>query len=474
MGSIAQSRIQALLDEGSFVEIGKLVTARNTDFNLNETETPGDGVITGYGTIDGNLVYVYGQDNSVLNGTIGEMHARKISKLYDMAMAVGAPVVALLNSGGMRLQEGTDALEAFGSIYQKQSLASGIIPQISAIFGTSGGGLAVTAGLSDFVFIEEGKGKLFVNSPNAIKGNTISKLDTSDALFQSEKTGIIDDIGDEAAILQKIRMLISMLPLNNSDEMAIVKETDDLNRLLINPIGSMEDSSILLTQIADNGTFFECKKHYAKDMVTGFIKLNGMTIGAVANRTKIYDENAQAVDNFEAALSTRGARKAASFVTFCDAFEIPVLTLTNVEGFEASKCAEKNLARAAAELTKAFANATIPKINVVVGKAFGSAYVTMNSKSLGADQVFAWPDAQIGMMDAKMAVKIMYPEADAKKLKENETKYQDLQNSPVSAARRGYVDAIIAPEETRKYLIGAFEMLFTKRIDAPYKKHDAK
>ncbi|HIW20467.1 MAG TPA: carboxyl transferase [Candidatus Dorea intestinavium] len=474
MGSMAQSRIQTLLDEGSFVEIGKLVTARNTDFNLNETQTPGDGVITGYGTIDGNLVYIYGQDNSVLNGTIGEMHARKISKLYDMAMTVGAPIVALLNSGGMRLQEGTDALEAFATIYQKQSLASGIIPQISAIFGTSGGGLAVAAGLSDFVFIEKEKGKLFLNSPNAIEGNTIAKFDTSDAKFQSETSGIVDDCEEELKILTNIRTLIGMLPLNNSEEMAIDKESDDLNRLLVNPVGAKEDAAILVAQLADNNQFFECKKHYAKEMVTGFIKLNGMTVGVAANRSKIYDENANEVEKFEETLTVNGAKKAADFVQFCDAFEIPVLTLTNVKGFEASKEAEASLARESAKLTKAFANATVPKINVIIGKAFGSAFTIMNSKSLGADQVFAWPESQIGMMDAAMAAKIMYPQAKGEELAKAKADYDALQNNSESAARRGYVDAIIAPEETRKYLIGAFEMLFTKRIDTPYKKHDAK
>lgn len=474
MGSMAESKIKTLLDEGSFVEIKKAVTARATDFNLNEAETPGDGVVTGYGTIEGNLVYVYSQDESVLNGTIGEMHAKKISNIYDMAMKMGAPVVALIASAGMRLQEGSDALEAFGSIYNSQALASGVIPQITAVFGTCGGGLSIVAGMSDFVFVEEKKGRMFLNSPNAIVGNTIEKEDTSKALFQSESTGVVDAVTSEAQILADIRRLVAMLPLNNSGDMSPFVSADDLNRRLINPLGGMEDSAILLAQIADDNFFFETKKDYARDMVTGFLRLGGMTIGALANRLKKYDENAEVKETYSGALGATAARKAASFVNFCDAFEIPILTLTNVDGFQTTMCAEKNLAREAAKLTGAFASATVPKVNVICGKAFGSAYTVMNSKSLGADMVFAWPNAKIGLMNAQMAAKVMYPEENDKQLKEKAAAYDALQNSPDSAARRGYIDAIIEPEETRKYLIGAFEMLYTKRVDVPFKKHGTK
>ncbi len=467
----AGSRIAELLDAGSFVEIGGAVTARATDFNLQEKDTPADGVITGYGVIDGNLVYVYSQDASVLNGAIGEMHAKKIANLYGMALKMGAPVIGLVDCAGLRLQEATDALDAFGKLYMQQTLASGVIPQITAIFGTCGGGLAVVPALTDFTFMEGTKGRLFVNSPNALPGNEISKCDTSSAEYQSRESGLVDDIGTEAEILENIRALVSLLPCNNEDNGAYDECMDDLNRVCADIENAAEDTGIALAQIADDHIFFETKKHYAQDMVTGFMRLNGMTVGAAANRLKVYNENAEVAAEFDGSLSADGAQKAAEFVEFCDAFGIPVLTLTNVSGFAACKYAEKHLPRAAAKLTYAFANATVPKVNVIIGKAFGSAYVTMNSKSIGADMVFAWPSAEIGMMDADLAAKIMYADKDADTMKTKALEYKELQGSPMSAARRGYVDAVIEPSATRKHVIGAFEMLFTKREDRPMKKH---
>ena len=467
----ASRRIAMLLDEGSFVEIGGAVTARNTDFNLQTKETPADGVITGYGVIDGSLVYVYSQDATVLKGAIGEMHAKKIANIYDMAMKMGAPVIGLVDCAGLRLQEATDALEAFGSLYFKQSMASGVIPQITAVFGMCGGGLAVVPGLTDFTFMESKDAKLFVNSPNALEGNIDSKCDTSSAEYQSKTAGLVDGIGEEADILGQIRVLISMIPANNEDDSSYSECTDDLNRVCADIANAAEDTGIALATISDNHIFFETKKEYAKDMVTGFIRLNGMTVGAVANRSKVYDAEGKEVCEFDKALSVDGCKKAIDFVNFCDAFSIPVLTLTNIAGFAATIESEKNMARAVARLTYTFANATVPKVNVIVGKAYGSAYVAMNSKSIGADMVYAWPTAEIGMMEASLAAKIMYADADADTLKEKAAEYRELQSSPVSAARRGYVDAIIEPADTRKYVIGAFEMLFTKREDRPDKKH---
>ena len=469
--TLASQRIASLLDENSFVEIGALVTARATDFNLKQTETPSDGVVTGYGVIDGNLVYVYSQDASVLGGSVGEMHAKKIAKLYDLAMKTGAPVIGLIDSAGLRLQEATDALNAFGEVYLKQTLASGVIPQITAIFGNCGGGLALVPTLTDFTFMESKKAKLFVNAPNALAGNEISKCDTSSADFQSEKVGIVDAVAEEAEIFAEIRELINMLPSNNEDTDSYVECADDLNRVCADLAACAGDTALALAQIADDNYFFETKRHYAKEMVTGFIKLNGVTVGCVANRTEVYNEEGEVAEKFEPVLTVRGARKAADFVNFCDAFEIPVLTLTNVKGFEATTCAEKNIAREVAHLTYAFANATVPKVNVVIGKAYGSAYVTMNSKAIGADMVFAWDNAEIGTMDAKLAAKIICNGEGADKIDECAKEYAALQNNVVSAAKRGYVDSIIAAEDTRKYVIGAFEMLFTKREDRPAKKH---
>ena len=469
--SAASIRIATLLDAGSFVEIGGAVTARSTDFNMQEKETPADGVITGYGVIDGNLVYVYSQDASVLNGAVGEMHAKKIANIYDMAMKMGAPVIGLIDCAGIRLQEATDALNAFGNLYLKQTMASGVIPQITAIFGTCGGGLSVVPALTDFTFMEASKAKLFVNSPNALPGNNITKLDTSSAKYQSENAGLVDGIGTEDEILTDIRTLVCMLPGNNEENASYDECTDSLNRLCDGIENAAEDTAIALSIISDSGVFFETKKDYAKDMVTGFIRLNGMTVGAVANRSKVYNEKSEVTAQFDGSLSSDGAKKAAGFVNFCDAFNIPVLTLTNVTGFKACEYDEKNLAGETAKLTYAFANATVPKVNVVIGKAFGSAYVTMNSKSIGADMVYAWPTAEIGMMEANLAAKIMYAGADADTLREKTAQYRQLQSSPLSAARRGYVDTIIEPDQTRKYVIGAFEMLFTKREDRPMKKH---
>ena len=470
--SKASQRIAALLDDNSFVEIGGLVTARATDFNLKPNETPSDGCITGYGVINGNLVYVYSQDASVLNGTIGEMHAKKITNLYDLAMKTGAPVIGLIESAGLRLQEATDALAAFGEIYLKQTMASGVIPQITAVFGTCGGGLGLFPTMTDFTFMEEKNAKLFVNAPNALDGNVITKCDSSSAKFQAEESGIVDVVADEATILEKVRELVSFLPANNEDDASFLEDcTDDLNRVNPEIAGCVGDTSVALSILADDNNFFEVKSGYAKNMVTGFLRLDGVTVGAVANRSEICDEEGKVAEKLDAVLTAEGCEKAAEFVNFCDAFGIPVLTLTNVKGYEATLASEKTIAKAAAKLTYAFANATVPKVNVVIGKALGTAYVVMNSKAIGADITMAWPDAQIGAMDGKLAAKIMYDGQGADVINEKAAEYEALTLNVTSVAKRGYVDQIVNAADTRKYVIGAFEMLFTKSEDRPAKKH---
>ena len=469
--SIASERIAALLDDNSFVEIGALVTARTTDFNMKQNDTPSDGVITGYGVIDGNLVYVYSQDASVLGGSVGEMHAKKIANLYDLAMKTGSPVIGLIDCAGLRLQEATDALNGFGQIYAKQVNASGVIPQITAIFGSCGGGIALIPTLTDFTFMEETKAKLFVNAPNALTGNEISKCDSSSAKFQSEEAGIVDVIGDEATVIAKMRELVSMLPANNVEDLSYVECTDDLNRVCADLANCAGDTSIALSQIADDNVFFEVKENYAKEMVTGFIRLNGNTVGCVANRTEVYGEDGQVSDKFDGVLTVNGCEKAADFVKFCDAFNIPILTMTNVKGFEATIASEKAMAKAAAKLTAAFADATVAKVNVIVGKAYGSAYIAMNSKAIGADITMAWPTAEIGMMDAKLAAKIICDGKGADEVEKCAAEYAQIQSSAVSAAKRGYVDQMVEACDTRKYVIGAFEMLYTKSEDRPDKKH---
>ena len=469
--SKASQRINALLDDNSFVEIGALVTARATDFNMKPGELASDGCITGYGVIDGNLVYVYSQDASVMNGSVGEMHAKKITNLYNMAEKMGAPVIGLLDSAGLRLQEATDALNAFGEIYMKQTLASGVIPQITAIFGTCGGGLGLFPTMTDFTFMAEKNAKLFVNAPNALDGNEISRCNSSSAEFQAKESGIVDVVADEDTILAKIRELVGFLPANNEEDAVLTECTDDLNRVNPELANCAGDTSIALSIIADDNNFFELKKDYAPEMVTGFLKLDGMTVGAVANRSEICNEEGKVETKMDAVLTAKGCEKAAEFVNFCDAFNIPVLTLTNVKGYEATMCSEKHIAKAAAKLTYAFANATVPKVNVVIGKAFGTAYTAMNSKALGADVVMAWPNAEIGTMDAKLAAKIMYEGKGADVINEKAAEYAALQNNVVSAAKRGYVDMVVEAADTRKYVIGALEMLLTKREDRPAKKH---
>lgn len=469
--SQAGKRIMSLLDENSFVEIGAGVTARATDFNMDPKEAAADGVVTGYGLIDGNLVYVYSQDSSVLGGSVGEMHAKKIVNIYDLALKMGAPVIGLIDSAGLRLQESTDALNAFGEIFKAQSMASGVIPQITAVFGNCGGGLSVLAGLSDFTFMEESKAKMFVNSPNALAGNYEAKNDTASSKFNTCEGGLADGAYSETEVYAKVRELVTMLPCNNEENGAFDECTDDLNRAVEEIANCSADTAIALSMIADNNQYFEIKADYAKNITTGFIKLNGVTIGCVANRSAMYDADGNKVWEGEQVLCPCCMNKAADFVNFCDAFDIPILTLTNVTGFAASVESEKKTAKSASKLTFAFANASVPKVNVIIGKAFGTAYTVMNSKGLGADITMAWNNASIGMMDANYAAKIMYEGQGADVISQKAKEYAALQNSVEAAARRGYVDQVIDPVDTRKYLIGAFEMLFTKREGRPSKKH---
>ena len=464
----ASERITALLDDASFVEIGAEVTARATDFNENSIDTPKDGVITGYGLIDGRLVYVYSQDASVIGGAIGEMHAKKIRAIYSLAMKVGAPVIGLIDCAGLRLQEATDSLHSFGALFKKCTAASGLIPQVTGIFGNCGGGAGVLAALSDFTYMVNGS-KLFVNSPNAIKGNYEDKCDTASASYVSSSTSLVDGVcASDAEAINAIRNLITFLPSNNMDEAVAICE-DELNRTIPGIDASKDDARKVAIDISDDNVFLETKADFGKDIVTGFIRLNGATVAVVANQ----------VEESKGLISPDGADKAADFVQFADSFNIPVLTLTAAKGFEATFESEKRIAKSSAKLTAAFAGATVPKVNVIIGDAFGSAYIVMNSKSIGADLVYAWPTARIGITDPAVAAEIMYADDIAasgnkvEAIKEAEAKITAEQSSAIAAARRGYVDNIIEPDATRKRLIAAFDMLATKREDSPYKKHMA-
>ena len=446
----ARERIESLVDANSFVEIGGLITKRNTDFNMQEKAVPADGVITGYGVVNSNLVYVYSQDVTALNGSVGEMHAKKIAGIYEMAIKAGAPVIGLIDCAGIRVQEAMDALAGFGEIYMAKVKASGVIPQIDAILGSCGGGVAVSSKLGDIILMDQANGKLFVNSPNAIAGNRVEKCDTSDATFQAE-AGNVDLVCDnENEVLTKIRELIDLLPAN-AGAAVIVENSDDANRVLDGFEGYATDAKAALTQLADDTKFVELKADYGKEMVIGLMSLDGVTVGAIANSA-------------EGVLSTAGCKKAEQFTYFCDAFGIPVITLTNAKEYAATMEEEKTISQAVADLTYAFASADVPRINVITGEAYGSAYVTMNSKHIGADLVLALESAKVGVMDAKVAAQIMCEDeitgaANTKEaLEEKAKEFDKLQDGAEAAARRGYVDNIIPGNELRKHLIYALQM----------------
>ena len=466
----AKDRIAALVDENSFVEIGAGITKRNTDFNMQEKQVPSDGVVTGYGLVQNNPVYIYSQDASVLNGTIGEMHAKKIAHVYELAIKTGVPVIGLIDCAGVRLQEAADALAGFGQIYKVKARASGIVPQISAVFGNCGGGVAIMAAMSDFTFMEKKNAKLFVNSPNTLAGNYTEKLDTASAGFQQEAQVVDFAAEGEEEVLSGIRELVSILPGNNNDTAFSDECMDDLNRMTENFAAEIADPAVALEDIGDNNFFMEVKKEFAKEMVTGFICLDGMTIGVIANRTAQYDENGKTTAKYDARLTTAGCNKAVSFIKKCDAFNIPLLTLTNVEGFATTVEEEKTIAVAAAQLTAAFTEADVPKVNMVTGNAYGTAYICMNSKHIGADMVFALEGADIGVMDAQVAAKVMYGDDKNADIAEKAAGFA-AKSGTEAAAARGYIDSVVAPGSARKQLLYAFEMLFSKSGYPISKKH---
>lgn len=446
----ARERIESLVDANSFVEIGGLITKRNTDFNMQEKAVPADGVITGYGVVNSNLVYIYSQDVTALNGSVGEMHAKKIAGIYEMAIKAGAPVIGLIDCAGIRVQEAMDALAGFGEIYMAKVKASGVIPQIDAILGSCGGGVAVSSKLGDIILMDQANGKLFVNSPNAIAGNRVEKCDTSDAAFQAEAGNVDLVCENENEVFMKIRELIDLLPAN-AGAAVIVENSDDANRVLDGFEGYATDAKAALTQLADDTKFIELKADYGKEMVIGLMSLDGVTVGAIANSA-------------EGVLSTAGCKKAEQFTYFCDAFGIPVITLTNAKEYAATMEEEKTISQAVADLTYAFASADVPRINVITGEAYGSAYVTMNSKHIGADLVLALESAKVGVMDAKVAAQIMCEDEitgatnTKEALEEKAKEFDKLQDGAEAAARRGYVDNVIPGSELRKHLIYALQM----------------
>ena len=471
-GSIARKRINHVLDPNTFVEIGAFVRPRATDFNMGNIEAPADGVVTGYGMVDARLVYIYSQDPDVLGGAIGEMHAKKISKLYELAIKVGAPIIGLLDSSGMRLQESHDAFEGYGQLFIQQSLASGLIPQVTAILGTCGGGAAMIPSLSDFVFMKKEYTNFYLNSVNTLDGVKSAPVSLGSASYHGVNAGIVDVVSDdEDALIADIKELITLLPSNNREDTPYDDRGDDFNRSIegLNDLGSsIVNGREVVGQLADEGSYFELKSDYGQDIATVIASIGGMTVGFVAN----------AAEDNQGRLSLEGAEKAAGFINKMDAYSIPIITLVDTQGFSASVANENaGQAKYVATMISAYTNATVPKVTVLMNHAIGTAYVAMNSKHIGADIVYAWPSAKVGTMDAESAVKIMYAEllsdaTDAKALlKEKIALYSADEMSPYKAASHGYIDDIIEPSATRKRLIATVDMLFTKYVASPDRKH---
>lgn len=452
----ARERIDALLDEGSFVEIGAFVSARSED-------TAADGVVTGYGTIDSRLVYVYSQDVTVLGGAMGEMYAEKVCKVIDMASRMGAPVIGMLDSNGVRLSEGAMAQRAMGKILNAVAKISGVVPSISIVFGNCAGGSAIAAAMSDFVIMNEKNGKMFVNGPEIIEA-TEGKKAAVDAKGSVNESGNAHFIGaDDASCIGIAKLLLSYLPSNNLSDAFEYETADDLNRPCdaLNNIDAIEDARIIIAEIADDKAYFEVQSDYAAEVSVGFIRVNGASVGAVATNGK--------------ELTGRAVQKIARFVRFLDCFNIPVLSITDVDGFKVS-AAEENwgLVRKSAELVYAFSEATVSKVNLIVKKAYGSAAVLLNSKEAGADIVLAYPCAQMAPLAPGAGATMLYADKfkEGASREELENEYKENEASIYNAAKMGCIDDIIAPSETRARVAAALEMLKSKRASAPQRKHD--
>ncbi len=475
----ARERINALLDDGSFVEIDAFVTHRCNEFGMDCVEAPGEGVVTGYGTVDGRLVYVYAQDFTVIGGSLGEMHAKKICKVMDMAAKMGAPIIGMNDSGGARIQEGIDALSGFGEIFYRNTLSSGVIPQISVIMGPCAGGAVYSPAITDFIFMVENTSQMFITGPQVISsvtGETVTSEELGGAATHTSKSGVAHfKAANDEECIAKIRKLLSYLPSNNLEEAPYEPSTDEINRLSENLSSIVPDEpnkaydvKKVIAEIVDNADFFEVQENFAMNIVVGFARMNGQVVGIVANQPKV----------MAGSLDVNSSDKAARFVRFCDSFNIPLLTLTDVPGYFPGIEQEQNgIIRHGAKLLYAFSEATVPKINVILRKAYGGAYIAMNSKNLGADMVMAWPTAEIAVMGPDGAANIIFK----KDIKESSDpvatrneKIQEYRNkfaSPYEAAKRGYVDDVIEPDSTRPRIIAALEMLASKRESRPAKKH---
>jgi len=474
----ARERLHFLMDEGSFQEIGMLVAHRSIDFGMEKEKYPGDGVITGYGTINGRLVYVFSQDFTVFGGSLSETHAEKICKIMELAMKNGAPVVGLNDSGGARIQEGVVSLGGYADIFYRNTMASGVVPQISAIMGPCAGGAVYSPAITDFILMVENTSYMFVTGPNVVKTVThevITSEELGGAITHATKSGVTHfACANEIAAIQHVKKLLSYMPQNCEDKApALPYESKNELRPELNsimPANNLQPYDIrdVINQVIDADTFLEVHKDFAENIVVGFARLAGRSIGIVANQPAF----------LAGVLDIHSSTKAARFVRFCDSFNIPLLVFEDVPGFLPGTDQEWNaIITNGAKLLYAFCEATVPRITVITRKAYGGAYDVMNSKHVGADMNFAWPTAEIAVMGAKGAAEIIFKreinaaEDKEAKWKEMEQLYSDTFANPYRAAERGFIDEVIVPAETRLKLIHAFKMLENKVVNNPKKKH---
>ncbi|RJP53837.1 MAG: acyl-CoA carboxylase subunit beta [Anaerolineaceae bacterium] len=474
----ARERLDLLLDKGSFREVDPFVVHRTNDFGLDEQKIMSDSVVTGWGTVEGRLVYVYSQDFTVFGGSLGEVHAEKICKIMDMAMKNGAPVIGLNDSGGARIQEGVVALGGYADIFLRNTMASGVIPQISAIMGPCAGGAVYSPALTDFIFMTRNTSYMFVTGPDVVKTVTheeVTQEELGGAGVHSEKSGVCHVAADsEADTLYLIRKLLGYLPQNNMEDPPFVSGDDPLrmeeglNSIVPNDANKPYDIKEVIGMIVDNGQFFEIHENYAQNIVVGFAHLGGHPVGIIANQPAV----------LAGVLDIDASEKAARFVRFCDAFNFPIITFEDVPGFLPGTYQEHHgIIRSGAKLLYAYCEATVPKLTVITRKAYGGAYCVMSSKHIRSDVNLAWPTAEIAVMGPDGAVNIIFrKELDAakdpvKKKAQLVAEYKEKFANPYIAAQRGYIDDVIEPKETRPRLINALEMLSNKRDANPAKKH---
>lgn len=474
----ARERVMYLLDDQSFEEIGALVMHRTVDFGMAKQKFYGDGVVTGYGTINGRLIYVFAQDFTVFGGSLSETHAEKICKIMDLAVKVGAPIIGLNDSGGARIQEGVRSLGGYADIFYRNVQASGVIPQLSAIMGPCAGGAVYSPAMTDFTLMVEDTSYMFVTGPNVVKtvtNETVTSEELGGASTHSTKSGVAHKTSsNDVDCLEDLKSLLSYLPQNNTEAPALLPFTlgdevrNSLSTIVPDNANKPYDMHEVITGIIDEASFYEIHKDHAENIIVGFARLGGRSIGVIANQPMF----------LAGVLDVNSSKKAARFVRFCDCFNIPLLTLEDVPGFLPGTDQEWNgIIVHGAKLLYAFSEATVPRITVITRKAYGGAYDVMNSKHIGSDMNFAWPSAEIAVMGAKGAAEIIFKkdinasEDKEATWKEKEAEYAELFANPYSAAERGFIDEVIRPKNTRRKLIKAFAMLKDKKVDRPKRKH---